>query len=223
MSIRRAVGQWIEHRALASLTHRCIVHGFQAVIVNTRSDVDTQDAIARLDGALALLKQYVPHHYRRLHRDFNDFLIERRAYRGAYIAATRTCLVELTFVVNRSFSLAQVAATILHEAMHARLYARGIAAGPDQSHRQERFCRRAEIEFGALVPGGEPIVQRAMESLSLSDQDIAPAIDPVLAARRVAEVDLATSSLPLWMKRQLARRRGVDWPGTGPDGGLTSA
>lgn len=174
------------------------------MIVNTRPDVDTEDARARLDGALALLERYVPHHYRRLHRDFSGFLIERRAYRGAFLVATRTCMVELTFVVNRSFSLGQVAATILHEAMHARLYARRVAVAATESHRQERFCRRAEIEFGSLLPGGEPIVRRALEALALSDQDIAPAIDPELAARRVAEADLAAASLPAWLKRSLA-------------------
>jgi hypothetical protein len=193
-----------------------VVHGFQTTIVNTRAEIDTDDVIARLDGALTLLQQHVPHHYRRLRRDFRGFLIERRAYRGAFIVKTRTCLVELTFAVNRSFSLGQVAATILHEAMHARLYARGIAVSADQSHRQERFCRRAEIEFGSLVPDGEPIVRRAVESLGLSDQDIAPEIDPALATKRVAEADLAASTLPIWMKRQLARQRGIEWPGTGP-------
>ena len=125
MSIRRTVGQWIEGRARAWLTHRCVVHGFHTVVVNTRADVDTKEVVARLDGALALLKQHVPHHYRRLSRDFSGFLIERRAYRGAFLTGPRTCLVELTFIVNPAFSLAQVAATILHEAMHARLYARG--------------------------------------------------------------------------------------------------
>jgi hypothetical protein len=169
------------------------VHGFTTEIVNSREDIDTEDVIARLDGALGLLRQYVPHHYRRLRRDLSGFLVERRAYRGAFLVATRTCLVELTFVVNRSFSLAQVAATILHEAMHARLYACGIAVTADQSHRQERFCRRAEIEFGSLVPEGEPVVRRALESLALSDRDIAPEVDPALAAKRVAEADRAAS------------------------------
>jgi hypothetical protein len=170
------------------------VHGIPTTVVNTRPDIDTSDALARLDAALSLLRQYVPHHYRRLRRDFSGFLIERRAYRGAFLVATRTCLVELTFVVNRSFSLAQIAATILHEAMHARLYACGIAVTRDQSHRQERFCRRAELEFGALVPDGEPVVRRALESLALSDREIAPEIDPALAARRVAQVDRGMTS-----------------------------
>ena len=170
---------------------RTVIRGFPIEAVNTRPDINTHDAIARLDGALALLEQYVPHHYRRLRRDFSGFLIERRAYRGAFLVASRTCLVELTFVVNRSFSLAQIAATILHEAMHARLHACGIAVGAHETHRQERFCRRAEIEFGSQVPGGEPIVERALAALSLSDGEIAPVVDPGVAARRIAEVDRA--------------------------------
>ena len=215
MSIRRSVGQWIENRARAWLTHRCVVHGFNTVVVNTRADVDTEEVIARLDGALALLKQYVPHHYRRLSRDFSGFLIERRAYRGAFLTGPRTCLVELTFMVNPAFSLGQVAATILHEAMHARLHACGVAISPAEGHRQERFCRRAEIEFGSIVPDGEPVVRRAMETLSLTDQEIAPVIDPRLAAQRVAEADLAASSMPMWRKGQIARQKGLKPPASG--------
>ncbi len=170
-------------------THECVVRGFATTVINTRTDIDTADVIARLDGALALIEQYVPHHYRRFCRDFSGFLVERRAYRGAFLVQSRACMVELTFVVNRSFTLAQVAATILHEAMHARLYACGVATGAGESHRQERFCRRAEIEFGRLVPGGEPVVRRALDALALSDEDVAPVVDNALAARRIAEVD----------------------------------
>src|SRR4029079_17864057 len=96
-------------------------------------------------------------------------------------------MVELTFVVNRSFSLAQVASTILHEGMHARLHAMGRAL--DDSPAQERFCREAEIAFGERVPGGEPVVERARAALELADAEIAPVIDPALAARRVADAD----------------------------------
>ena len=59
----------------------------------------------------------------------------------------------------------------------------------DDRARQERFCRRAELELGALVPGGERVIERARETLELSDAEVAPEIDPVLAARRIAEVD----------------------------------
>jgi hypothetical protein len=57
--------------------------------------------------------------------------------------------------------------------------------------RQERFCRRAEIEFGKLVPGGERVVERAQWTSDLSDEEVAPDIDPRLAEERIAEADRA--------------------------------
>ncbi len=166
-----------------------MVGGFPVTVVNTRPDIGTPDVLDRLGAALDLLTRHVPHHARRMHRDFSGFLIERRAYRGAYLPQTRTCLVELTFIVNRAFSPAQVAATILHEAMHARLYARGIAI--NDGPRQERFCRQAEIDFGRMVEGGDAIVARALAALQLDDRGIAPTIDPTIAAARIASEDRA--------------------------------
>jgi hypothetical protein len=167
------------------------VRGIPITVHNTRPDVDTEAVFARLDAALGLIARYVPHHFRHLQRDFRLILVQRYACRGAYLPDQDACLVELTFSTNPSFSEAQVAATILHEAMHARLHRLGFPlAFPDRA-RQERFCRRAELEFGAVVPDGAPIVARALDSLQGSDTDVAPRIDPVLAARRVAEVDRA--------------------------------
>jgi hypothetical protein len=211
-----ALARWLQRQGLRVLTHRCVVRGFPTVIVNTRPDIETKAVIARLDAALSLLETHVPHHYRRLRRDFAGFLVERRAYRGAFDVARRTCLVELTFIVNPGFTPSQVAATILHEAMHARLFARHIADAQEQRHRQERFCRRAEIEFGEVVPDGAPIVQRAIDALQLSDEEIAPVVNQALAAERVAQVDLAASTLPLWYRRRIARAHGLPDPGSGP-------
>lgn len=175
------------------MTHpeRSTLRGLPVVVINTRPDIRTEHVFERLDAALGLIEQYMPHIFRKLSRDFAGLLVERRAYRGAYLVAERVCMVELTFVVNPSFTLAQVASTILHEAMHARLHALGRAL--DDSPRQERFCRRAEIEFGLRVPGGAAVVARARAALELADQEIAPVIDPALAARRVADVDRSSS------------------------------
>jgi len=165
------------------------VRGIRVVINNTRPDIDSNDALARLDRTLALIERFVPHHFRHLQRDFAYILVERFACRGAYFHEQRACLVELTFSVNPDFSDAEVAATILHEAMHARLHQFGFPLEMDDRARQERFCRRAEIEFGQLVPGGERVVKRAATTLAGSDEDVAPVIDPRLAAQRIAEVD----------------------------------
>jgi hypothetical protein len=180
-----------------------VLRGIPTTIVNTRPDIDTADVVERLDAALGLVETHTPHYFRHLRRDFAGLHVERYACRGAFFPAQRICLVELTFIVNRSFTLAQVASTIVHEGMHARLHALGVEA--TSRAREERFCRRAEIEFGSLAPGGAPVVERALAALAGSDDEVAPSIDPALARRRIAEVDRAALA-PHWLREALARR-----------------
>jgi hypothetical protein len=170
-------------------THEVL--GIPVVVYNTRPDIDTRAVVARLERSLSLIERYVPHHFRHLKRDFAYIVVRRFACRGAYFHEQRACLAELTFTVNPDFSDAEVAATILHEAMHARLHALGFPLEMEDRARQERFCRRAEIEFGKLVPGGERVVERAQWTSDLSDEEVAPDIDPRLAEERIAEADRA--------------------------------
>ncbi len=182
---------------------RRTLRGIPTTIVNTRPDIETPQVVARLDAALGLIEQYTPHYLRHIRRDFAGLHVERYACRGAFFPAERVCLVELTFIVNPAFTLAQVASTIVHEGMHARLHAVGIEA--ESRAREERFCRRAEIEFGSLAPGGEPVVERALAAMAGSDEEVAPVIDPALARRRIAEVDRA-AAMPHWLREALGRR-----------------
>ena len=163
--------------------------GYQVMVENSRPDIATSDVLTRLGSALALIDQYTPHYGRHLRRDLAGLIVRRFACRGAYFPESRLCLVELTFCVHPEISEAQIAATILHEGMHARLHALRLVSPARHRAREERFCRRAEIEFGRLVPGGEAIVERALDALQLSDHDVAPDIDWHLAQQRVAEAD----------------------------------
>lgn len=170
---------------------REVVLGIPVVVENTRPDIDSADVIARIERCLALIRQYVPHHFRHMAEDFSHIVSKRFACRGAYFHDERACLVELTFTVNPDFSDAEVAATILHEAMHARLHQLGFPLEMEDRARQERFCRRAELEFGALVPGGYKVTWRARQTIDLADEEVAPVIDQQLAAERIAAVDRA--------------------------------
>ena len=190
MSFGDPIRDWLRRLAGGAPASERMLHGLPVTVHNTRPDIRTEDVYARLDEALSLLRQYVPHHHRRLPRDFAGILVQRYACRGAFFPEPRLCMVELTFTVNRDFSAAQVAATILHEAMHARLHTLGFPLEMEDRARQERFCRRAEVEFGRLVPGGEPILARALGALQESDADVAPVVDPRVAAERIARADL---------------------------------
>ncbi|MBC7791414.1 MAG: hypothetical protein H7Z74_15825 [Anaerolineae bacterium] len=168
------------------------IRGIPVVVNNTRPDIDTATVLQRVERVLALLERVVPHYYRHLRRDFAKIYVIRYACRGAYFPDEHACMIELTFAANPDFSDAQVAASVVHEAMHARLHRLGFPLAMSDRARQERFCRRAEIELGMAVPDGAPVIERALFILeNADDADVAPVIDERLAAERVAQVDRA--------------------------------
>lgn len=169
--------------------HDTVIRGIAVSIANSRPDISTSDVVQRLDESLSLIEEYAPHHFRRMRRDFSRIVVVRYACRGAYFPLDSSCMVELTFCVNRDFTPTQIAATILHEAMHARLHRLGFPLDMADRARQERFCRRAEIEFGRVAPNGDAVVERALATLQFEDEDVAPVIDPGLAAQRIADAD----------------------------------
>jgi hypothetical protein len=171
------------------LADQRVVHGIPVRIVNTRPDIQTEQVIQRLSAALDLIATYAPRRYRRLREDLAGFVVQRFACRGAFFPESRECLVELTFTVNPQHALPEIAASIVHEATHARVARMCRTRPPEQHAREERLCRRVELELGLALPDGTVVVQRARASLELRDREVAPPVDWAEAARRVAEVD----------------------------------
>ena len=171
------------------MTQQYQIHGLRVRIENTRADIDSAQVLARLRQALDLIATYAPSRLRRMQRDLAGIVVRRFPCRGAFFYQERECLVELTFTVNPRHGLAEIAASIVHEATHARLAA---MCGPLPSHHrphEERLCRKAELEFGLAIPNGEVVAERARAALAMADQDVAPVVDWVEASRRVQAVD----------------------------------
>ena len=167
------------------------IRGLRVVVENARPDISTATVLQRLDDALGLIETYQPWRFRHLRRDIQGIWIVRYPCRGAYFPQTRTCMTELTFLARTDITAAPVASSILHEGMHARIHAMGVRPSSLDSAREERICRRAELDFGrALPPGlGAPVIARAEESLAMSDIEVAPDIDWREARSRQDEID----------------------------------
>jgi hypothetical protein len=168
-------------------TSHLTLHALPVTVANTEAAIKTGDVIYRLDQALALIAQYVPHRYRRMQRDVRQIVVQRFPCRGAFFPAERAILTELTFLVNPSFVPAQIAASIVHEATHARVAASLRGEVANRRPREERLCREAELEFGLALPAGEgvAVLERARASLALEDEGVAPTIDWDEAFRRM--------------------------------------
>ncbi|MBC7561629.1 MAG: hypothetical protein H7305_01820 [Gemmatimonadaceae bacterium] len=169
----------------AARSDRRVINGVQVWFRNERADIDNALLEARLTEALALIGRCMPHNLRRLRSDVSAIWVKRWPNRGVFFHDTRLMVVDTTFVVNPTFTLAQVAATILHEGVHARVTAMRVNRRHTSIADEERLCRRAEIAFGRLAPGGAPVVARAMEILGMSDADVAPGIDLAVADARL--------------------------------------
>ena len=167
------------------------IRGVPVTVVNTRPDISTERVFQKLDGALGVIERYQPHRLRRFRHDVRGIIVKRFACRAAFFGGTRECLIELTFSGEGKFSDAQVAASIVHEGVHARLLTLGISGHPGCEAREERLCRKAELERGLAVPDGQLVVERALASLSLDDVDVAPNVDWRVAEQRIADADAA--------------------------------
>jgi hypothetical protein len=188
----RSLTEQLQDLAAALLAVRRDIQGIPVRVINTRRDIDTGQVLERLSQALSLIATYAPRRFRGLQRDLAGIVVRRFPCRGAYFHEERECLVELTFTVNPRHTLPEIAASILHEATHARV-ARMCGPLPQELRaREERLCRRAELEFGQSLPEGpgrQVVVDRARFALGMADQDVAPSVDWEEGARRVAAAD----------------------------------
>jgi len=177
-----------------------VIQGIQVEVLNTRDDVSTERVFRRAEAVIERVRQYQPWRLAHIRRDIAGIVVIRYACRAAYFPDTRLCMLELTFMANEQFSDSQVAASFVHEGMHARLdrlaEKYGVTPFAQARARHERICRRAELDFGLAVPDGAPVVQRAVESMRLADEDVAPAIEWGEAERRIAAVDRAQALSP---------------------------
>jgi hypothetical protein len=170
-----------------------VVRGVRVTVENNRPDIETNRVFEKLDGALGVIERYQPHRLRRFRHDVRGIIVKRFACRAAFFHESRECLIELTFAGEGKFSDAQVAASIVHEGVHARLLTMGLSGHPGCEAREERLCRKAELELGLAVPDGQAVIERAMASLTLDDVEVAPNVDWRVAAQRVAEADEAAA------------------------------
>ena len=187
-------------RSLEPRPETRVVGGIPVHVINTRDDIDTERVFRRAEAVIARVAQYQPWRLAHLRRDIAGILVQRYACRAAFFGDSKLVMLELTFMANEQFSDSQVAASFIHEGMHARLdhlsERYGVTPFASARARHERICRRAELDWGRAVPDGEPVVRRALESMALADEEVAPTIEWEEASRRVAAVDRAQSALP---------------------------
>ena len=134
---------------LARASAKWRVHDGIRVGVVVPSHMDSEMCYGRTLYALQLIERTVPYRWQRLRRDVREVLCfgtGRSSALGAYVAWSRTCLIDPRHVLDPAASPLDLAATILHEATHARVTGKGVK-GALTRERVEALCRRAERDL----------------------------------------------------------------------------
>jgi hypothetical protein len=130
----------------------------------SKSDVD------RVEQALHLIKQTSPVHYNRVTRDLKRvWVYVLRGYGAVYENALNACMIDERYVANST--LERIASTIIHEATHARLEARGIVYEESLRSRIEAICLRRELAFVATLPNNTELHDELVRSVKWCSAD----------------------------------------------------
>ena len=159
------------------------IHGIDVWIVNDGEFASTEALFEMIHAALGLVARHTPWRLGAMRRDFARILLLRQEGCRALFDGMRNCSLDTYFVAR--FPAEQVASSIVHEGVHARLRRGGRRVPRDLIAWEERLCRKAEVGFGLRLPNGAGVVDRARAALAGSDEDIAPlAGDIRLRSRR---------------------------------------
>ncbi|HEX8272789.1 MAG TPA: hypothetical protein VF615_09050 [Longimicrobiaceae bacterium] len=162
------------------------------VALAVEADGDEAEALwRRLDAALELIAAHRPVWLARMRRMGTRVLVRRTPGTRARLVDGELAILDSYFV--STFLPAQVAASMVHEATHARLRFCGFATEALGLAREERACRRSELRLGrallaAGVEGAAAVVERAEAALAAPDRDVGVAVDwGALRAMEAAE------------------------------------
>ena len=120
----------------------------------------------RVEEALTLIKAHDRLRYDRLVSDLERIWVRLLpGSLGNYDRTINACQLDTRFVVAETSSTEQIAAVIVHEATHARLFKCGIGYPVELRSRVEAVCMRRELAFAAKLPNGEQVREQAERRL----------------------------------------------------------
>jgi hypothetical protein len=135
---------------------------------------EREAAFEKIALALALLRRHCPRRFAHLRRDVGCVLVlSASGLAGVWIDRLRVCELNVDYLLDAA--PADVASTLAHEAMHARLYRRGLGytEGGERA-RIEAACYRAERAFARRLP---PAI-RGPEMAEKADRCVRALLDP---------------------------------------------
>lgn len=205
----------LQRWVIARHTEKRVRHGIPLSMYLGALPLDRKDLWPKLEAALDLIARHTPAWPARMSNLNNEIHVRRIPGNRARLEQNRLTILDPYLLAN--FPPAQIAASIVHEGTHALLRHKEFKYDPSAPAREERVCRRSELRLGrklvaAGVEGAQAVVERAAAALAMKDAEVGVVVD--WKEMRKLETATMINELPVpnWMKRMIARRRGVTLP-----------
>jgi hypothetical protein len=131
-------------------------------------EMEAEPILRRIEEALLLIKRYDRIRYDRLLRDLQRvWILLLPSSVASFEYRIYSCQIDTRYCLAETTTPELLAATIVHEATHARLWRCGIRYEEAQRPRIEEICVRREIAFAAKLPNGEDARDQAERTLAL--------------------------------------------------------
>jgi hypothetical protein len=131
-------------------------------------EMEAEPILRRIEEALLLIKLYDRIRYDRLLRDLQRvWVLLLPSSIAIFEYGIYTCEIDTRYCLAETTTPELLAAVIVHEATHARLWRRGIRYEEAQRPRIEEICIRREMAFAAKLPNGEAARDKAEQTLAL--------------------------------------------------------
>jgi hypothetical protein len=137
--------------------------------VGTYFQTHAEAVMGGVAAALDLIRTQDPVSYRRLARDLDRIWVRLLTTGVAqFDPRLRACLLDERFVLAEGTDISHIAAAIVHEAAHARLWRHGFGYDEAVRERVEAICLRREVAFAKKLPDGARIRAWANDALALA-------------------------------------------------------
>jgi hypothetical protein len=137
-----------------------------AIFWPSRTDKDI--VFAKIKKSLDLIEEFDPPRFARLQRHVKRiWVIGLPVNQAEWQQDLKACVLDRDYVKNASVETQKLAATMVHEATHARIASVGIAYTEALRARIEGLCVKSELWFAKRLPNGGSLIKDAEARLSI--------------------------------------------------------
>ena len=152
------------------LGRRARIQGFD-VRALLPSRTEWQVIKTRIGEALRLIELHSPVRFRHLQRDIRRIWVTGIPSRGVFVHDYALCLIDFDYAAATDTRTEELALTLVHEGMHARLRRCGFGYEEAIRARIERICIRSELSVARRFSDCSDIIESKEARLGWKDEE----------------------------------------------------